>query len=596
VLTISRAALLAATLSLSAPALSVLPAVAQDMQQPDFNMSLEISEITAVGSSMSEDQLRDVFTSNFLEHADELARLTATSITIPEIKFSMIANDGTTDYSSSIVYRDTVFTNIKDGYAESVVYGAMESVSTDGTTRYEVSTQDGFDIRRTLELLGMVKGDASAAMKPLYNSYVLSGGTHEGPLYTCSFGEATGTKAEARPAKYAFSDVLKTITDVIATGTEPSPEAIGTVVSYATDVLRAFRGGAAEIGAVDCTIPAPEGEITFKLAGAGMSDFEPAVYPELRVNGVAVDAGEAGSGSLGEFVFKPLDLNPTIDALDSAQGQLSEEWFEANWRQLIPSWEGLSFADFAIDVVTPAVPADASLGMPARPGERVKASVANFDLSLGEYFLGIPTDVSMTSSGIEIPLPQDSTDPQINTLLAAGLTGVNMGFDLAAAWDRDGKAIALEELAIAALDLGSLSISANVGNATEQLFDVDPNVAMVAGFGLMVKDVTINATDDGLGAILWPLVAAEQGQTDVEAFRLQMAGMFEGMAIQLIGPTDAARQLGAAIGEFAAGGKSEITITIKAKDPNGIPLAMFMAAQNDPTILTGQVDITGMAN
>jgi hypothetical protein len=247
-------------------------------------------------------------------------------------------------------------------------------------------------------------------------------------------------------------------------------------------------------------------------------------------------------------------------------------------------------------VTTPAVPADASLGMPARPGERVKAKVASFDLSLGEYFLGIPTDVSMSSSGIEVPLPQDSTDPQINTLLAAGLTGVNMGFDLAAAWDRDAKAIALEELAIAALDLGSLSINANVGNATEQLFDVDPNVAMVAGFGLMVKDVTINATDDGLGAIIWPLAAAEQGQTDVEAFRLQMAGMFEGMAIQLIGPTDAARQLGAAIGEFVAGGKTEITITIKSKDPNGIPLAMFMAAQNDPTILTGQVDITGMAN
>jgi hypothetical protein len=84
--------------------------------------------------------------------------------------------------------------------------------------------------------------------------------------------------------------------------------------------------------------------------------------------------------------------------------------------------------------------------------------------------------------------------------------------------------------------------------------------------------------------------------TDVDAYRTQMAGFAEGLAIQLIGPTDAARQLGAALGEFVTGGKGEITINIKSKDPNGIPMAMFIAAQNDPSILAGQVDITGMAN
>ena len=54
--------------------------------------------------------------------------------------------------------------------------------------------------------------------------------------------------------------------------------------------------------------------------------------------------------------------------------------------------------------------------------------------------------------------------------------------------------------------------------------------------------------------------------------------------------------MGPRISEFVVGGKSEITINLKAKDPNGIPMAMFMAAQNDPSILTGQLEITGMAN
>ncbi len=74
-----------------------------------------------------------------------------------------------------------------------------------------------------------------------------------------------------------------------------------------------------------------------------------------------------------------------------------------------------------------------------------------------------------------------------------------------------------------------------------------------------------------------------------------MAGLAEGLAIQLIGPTDAARQLGAALSEFVTGSKGEITITITSRTPRRSPLAMFMAAQNDPSILAGQVDVTGIA-
>jgi hypothetical protein len=141
--------------------------------------------------------------------------------------------------------------------------------------------------------------------------------------------------------------------------------------------------------------------------------------------------------------------------------------------------------------------------------------------------LGIPTDLSLTASGIEVPLPQDSADPQITTLLAAGLTGVNMGLDVVAAWDETAKQINVSKLAMSAVDLGSMAISATVGNATELLFAVDPNVAMTSAFALTVKDVTINVTDDGLGKIVWPLAAAEQGQTDVDAYRKQMAGFAE---------------------------------------------------------------------
>jgi hypothetical protein len=595
VLKISRAALFAAMLGLAAP---VLPAFAQDTpgqptEQAPFTFELKVPSVVAVDSSMSEDQIKDVFTSNFLSHADQLASLNATSITIPELSltFSIQAPGGGT---TTITYRDIVLTNVKDGHADKLSVGSGETVSQGETTKYSTISADGFDLKRILEFTGIVKGDPNSPMKPIYTATSTAGSTQSGQFYSCTMAGGSSGALEARPVKVPFANVLGVI-EKLKGANEPPPEALNTLVAYGVDLLRSIRGGAGSAGAVDCTVPA-DTPITIKLAGATTGDFEPGIYPRIQVNGVAVDAGPMGNGSLGEFLFKPLDLNPSLNALESAAGQLSEAWFEANWRLLIPSWEGFSFNNFAIDVTTPETPADPSTGMPARPSERVEAKVANFDLSMGKYLLGIPTDLSLTASGIEVPLPQDSADPQITTLLAAGLTGVNMGLDVVAAWDETAKQINVSKLAMSAVDLGSMAISATVGNATELLFAVDPNVAMTSAFALTVKDVTINVTDDGLGKIVWPLAAAEQGQTDVDAYRKQMAGFAEGLAIQLIGPTDAARQLGAALGEFVTGGKGEITISIKSKDPAGIPMAMFIAAQNDPSILAGQVEITGMAN
>jgi hypothetical protein len=469
-----------------------------------------------------------------------------------------------------------------------------EAVSRGETTSYSAISADNFDMKRLLEFVGIVKGDPNAPLKPVYTAGVSGGTTQSGPLYSCTFGGSSTEQLEARPVGVLLADVLGVI-EKYKDEDEPPPEALEVIVGYAVDLFRGFRGGAGTVGAIDCSIPG-DTPVSISFAGASTGSFEPGIYPQITVGALSVDAGETGTASLGEFVLRPIDFNPTLDALASAAGELSEAWFETNWRSLIPSWGGLSFSDFAIDVTTPATPGNSTLGTPATPSEHVEAKVANFDLSLGNYRLGIPTDVSVSASGVEVPLPEDTTDPQIMTLLAAGLTGVNMGFDAAAAWDEAASVINLERLALAAVDLGGMSVSATFANASEQLFAVDPNVAMAAGFALTVKDLTINVTDDGLGEILWPLAAAEQGQNDVEAFRTQMAGFAEGLAIQLIGPTDAARQLGAALSEFVTGGKGEITINITSKDPNGIPMAMFIAAQNDPTILAGQVEITGMAN
>ena len=146
---------------------------------------------------------------------------------------------------------------------------------------------------------------------------------------------------------------------------------------------------------------------------------------------------------------------------------------------------------------------------------------------------------------------------------------------------------------ISGVDMGSFSLASVIGNATEQLFDVDPNVQEAAGLSVPVKSITLNARDDGIGDKLVPLLAQQQGVSDPAAYRTQMAGMAEGAALQMLGSTDAARALGEAVGNLISGKAKALTINVVAKDANGIAVPVLMQASEDPTALTSAVDITG---
>jgi hypothetical protein len=615
VLDISKAALFAAALSLSVLP-GALPALAQanagpsidlELEAPDapdsddsmsldtdgggrdevpqFDARIEVPVIAALDSSMDETALREVFTGKLFEHADELARLTATSITIPKITATITAEVEGETVHSQMTYSDIVISNVKDGHAETITIGAMDTVSDDGTTHYGPTEQDGADIRRTLELFGIVKGDPAAPMTPLYDSFHTAGGQHEGPLYACSYGEISVLQSVGRPVKVGLEDTIAAIELLASSDGAPSEAAITTVVGYVSDLLRSFAGGSARVDGVSCTGPEDGPPLTVTIDSVQSGDFQPGIYPDFVVSGVSVEGGELGHGALGEFVFKQTDLNPMLDALEAGAGALGDSWFEQNWRSLIPSFAGLSLAGLDLDVPNPE-----------QPDSRVQAKVEAFDLSLGNYRDGIPTKLSIKGDGIEVPLPQDSTDPQVTMLLAAGLEKVNVSFEATGNWDEAARTIAIDTVSFSGVDLGGMKISGVLGNATPQLFSAKPEVATAAALALTVKSLDVSLSDNGIGAIAWPLAAAEEGESDVAAFRLKQAGLVEGLPAQLLGSTDSARQLGAALGDFIAGRASQLTVSFAATDANGVALPLFMVAQEDPSVLAGQFEVTGSAH
>jgi hypothetical protein len=139
-----------------------------------------------------------------------------------------------------------------------------------------------------------------------------------------------------------------------------------------------------------------------------------------------------------------------------------------------------------------------------------------------------------------------------------------------------------------------MAVAATLGNATDALFGDDLDAAMLSTQEITLKGVSVDVNDAGIGDKLAPQLASAQGM-DPATFRTKIAGVAEGQALVLLGSTDAARAISAAIGDFVSGKARNLTINVVAKDPAGIPAAVLEQASNDPTVLPNVADITATA-
>lgn len=615
-LKISKAALLTAALSLTAvPAAGLLTASAANaaltttnVQQghdssssssepsspsPEtttsttgFTSSLSIPTITAVDSSMDEAALRDALSGGFGKHVDEIAKLNATSITIPEITLTMNVTAEGLDapVTTTMSYKDVVLSNVENGVAESASVGSAESSSPTGSFKFGKMSTSTLDFGGFLALYSFVPGGSpDQPMKTLYKNFSFDGGSFASPEASCTFGKVSADEFQARPLKVSFAAMMEAAQKMdAAKGGTPPADAMATFVTFLTDVFQAFKSTPLNLDGLNCSGKGNDGKpFEFKIGSITMDGYAPGIYPAISIKDVSIGSGP-DSIAVAAATFKSTDLSQPIKAVQDNASNLSPDWFEKNYRKLIPAFAGFSFSGLAMDIPDSE-----------HPGERIKANIGDFDLSLSDYFNGIPTKITSKASGVEVPLPENSTDDSVKMLIALGITKVNVGFDFDANWDKATQSINIGKVAVSGVDLGSFALASVIGNAAEQLFDVDPNVQQAAGLNVTLKSITLDTKDDGLGDKLVPMLAQQQGVSDPAAFRTQMAGMAEGAALQMLGSTDAARALGMAVGNFISGKAKTLSINIAAKDPSGVAVPLLMQASNDPTTLVNTVDITG---
>ncbi|WP_240229498.1 hypothetical protein [Devosia lacusdianchii] len=558
---------------------------ATEASAPVITESVDIPTIDAVDSNVDEDTLRAIFSGNVTDNADALAGLDATSITIPAINVQTTTTVEGKTTNATVTFSDLVLNNVADGVAASVTLSGMSIDSAeDGSGAFGAVSATNFNIAGVLGMYGLVDAGGGTELKTIYTDFNFEGGTITSPEVNCTIGSMTAAEFKARPLKHSFAEMMALAEAVEAEGEDASPEVMGQAMRMYADMLTAFESSPIEFGGFECSgVDEEDRPIDFKVAGMSVGGMSPGIYPAITMTGLEVAVEGDGAVGLGSFDMKAMDLSGPIAAIEAAPETIDEAWLTANARAMIPAFEGFSFSDLRIDVPDPET-----------EGARIKATVGAFDLTLGSYLNGIPTDLLTTASNIVVDLPTDSTDEQVQQLLALGVTSIDAGFTVDASWNEAEDTIAFDEVSITGADLATVKLVGTIANATETLFSLDENEALMAAMGVAVANLKVDVIDAGLSDIIMASVAAEQGG-DPATMRPVFAGLAEGTVVGFLAGAAEAQKVGAAINSFVSGNAKHLTIEMTAKDAPGIGMMDFMAAEDDPSLLIGKVTIDATA-
>jgi len=557
------------------------PATEQPAASEAAEFAVSVPTVEAVDSSIDEDTIKSILSGALMENVDALATLNATSITVPEITLTVTAEGET----GTLTFTNLVLEDVVDGVAATAsLESSAFDAGDDGHAEMGSISLSSLNIGGMLGIYGLVDSGGSTEMETLYADFLMEGGTVEAEEFSCDIGPVSGAEVRGRPLKTSFVDMMTLAQQMESDPEMTDPALLGKFLSMYADVLTAFESSDFSFEGFACDGVDDEGApMTFSIGNMTMAGLSPGIYPQISMDDFAMTVEGDGQISLGNVTIKQFDLSPTIEALASAPENVDESWIEANARKLIPAFEGFSFSGFAIDIADPEA-----------DGERIVADVDNFDLTLANYINGIPSNIDTSATGIRATLPEDTTDEQLAQLVALGVKDIDAGFRLAAAWNADTSSIDVEEVSVTGADLATIVLSGTIANATEALFSLDENEALMAGMSVAVKALSLDVTDSGLSDIILAVVGAEQ-KADPATLRPVFAGLAEGTVIgMLAGATDAAK-LGQAINQFVSGTAKSLNIAIEAKEEPGLGMADFMAAEQDPTQLIGKVNISATA-
>lgn len=594
---------LAAALALATLVLAQ-PLAAADFQLDNVRMELGLFSLSAPrldvkGSPLDREVFRSLLDLKSSESARaRIDRLSAAEITAPElvVEFSQGKQKQIT------TYRDVRLSDIRDGQiARGLSSGGTLAGQSPDAAKISGTLQrmsfEGLDMRQTARVLTeRAQPGQSEPVRPLLRRAEQDGYSIDmGPAGKISFGKSVSRDLAAGVGPEPLGDIVSRAMSL-------SEQAAAAGAKPEDPVRREAekRMGLALLGFYD-RVELGSGEIRDMVMNVvDPKAAKPGAKPEpveIRIGriaygqdapaqaGLALEglqfAGGGAKGLIDSISYVGFSYAPVVKALLEDLGRPGAGPDMADWRRYIPTIGTVRMTGMSVDA-PPAVPG----------GPAVKVGLGLFELKAAEQLNGIPTSLSLTLDKLVAPITEGAGNPAAKDLIAMGIRSLDLSARMDLAWEAARNELAIRQIAFGGAGLARLEASATLGNVTKDLFSSDVALAQVAMLGATARGLTAKLENFGLVEKLIANEARKAGRKP-EEMRQQFAMIASLGLASILGPSDAAKALTAAVSRFVAK-PGTLTLDAKAKSASGLGLADVITI-TDPTEILDKIDLKASA-
>ncbi len=352
------------------------------------------------------------------------------------------------------------------------------------------------------------------------------------------------------------------------------PKDAGKILEFIAAVYDAVDYGTVEIGPVTMTVedPSTKQPTTARIDSMRMSGPD----GSFSLGNLEVRTAD-GVVRLGSFGVKGFSYG----ALIRGAAKALENPAEPDFRAMIPQLERIGLTGMEVDLP------DGSTKT-----QRVQAKLGAFEIALGSYVEGIPSDVHLTIGNATLAVPRDSRDSTMRDLRALGYEALDLSAGLKLVWDEGARALVLRDLSTTGIGMGTIRVNGTIGNVTRDLFSPDTARATVAALAAQVKSLDLRIENAGLAEKLIAQEARKRRKKP-EDVRAEYGALVALGVPAIFGDNPAGKVVANAMARFLAAQKS-LSLSLKARG-DGLSAADFVAVSN-PQDLLGKVDVTASAD
>jgi hypothetical protein len=594
-----------------ATALIVLavPAWAADFEVENLRLDLgafvvAAPKVAVKGSSLEREAFVSLFNANSGESAvARTGRLDAAEISAPELRLEQAFGP----QRQTTVYRDIRLSDVKGGRigrgsAESGTVTVVDPTNGPMKGEFKRFSFEAFDMRQLARVFTeRAKPGVEEVLLPIFGRFDQDGYTLDmGQAGKFAVGKVSGRDFKAKVSDEPLSEILshivaqaeadqKAMRDPKAERDPAQTEADKRMALSMLSLFDSMDYGSGEVRDMVMTIKAPpkpgDAPVPFDARVSRVAYGEDTPAKSGYVMEGFEFAGGGAKGRIDSLSYSGFSFGPALKELKELLAKPDADFDTIDYRKLIPTLGTMRMTGLSVDAPRPGKP-----GQPALPPIRV--GLGTFELKAQDQLNGVPTKLTLTIDKLTAPVTEGPSNPAAKDLIAMGYKAVDLSAKLDLAWDAARNELAIRTLSFGGADMAQFEASGTLGNVTKDLFSSDLALAQVAALGATARNLEAKLRNFGL---IEKVIEneARKAKRKPEELRREYAMMASLGLAAILGPSDAAKALTAAVARFAAQ-PGTLSVQANAKSGGGLGLADVLT-MGDPTEIFDKIDLKANA-